>query len=148
MVKWCKHWSGSGSHLGWMETEKSITSPFYIYRCSVSKTHSPIQKRILTHYFSTHRRSGIKSIKCLVCLNLNKVTHLYGRILHLRLGRKKKRAWHTMGLATIADLFEEGVFYSCYAVVLVLFFCSLCKWKVGEKNVILFWKYQTSTEDL
>lgn len=23
-----KHWSGSGSHLEWMEIEKSLTSPF------------------------------------------------------------------------------------------------------------------------
>lgn len=41
---------------------------------------------ILIHYFSTHEMCGTKSVKCLVCLNINKVTHLYGKILQSKQG--------------------------------------------------------------
>lgn len=81
-VKLCKHWSGSGSHLGWMEIEKLLTSCF---RCidalSQKPSQSPYEGGINRVHFNTHVRFGTKSIKRLACLNINKVTHLYEKIL-------------------------------------------------------------------
>ena len=130
LVRLCEHWSERDSTLGWLEIEKSLTFPFsYIDALSQKLANAHLVNPILQH-----SRDVWNKIHKL--LRLSQYKQSYSSIWEnpaVKIGKKTVfwRTWYTKGIATIRDVFEEGILYSFQGLKE--------KYNLNDKGD--FWKY-------
>lgn len=128
MAKIARYWHTAGKEAAWMEVEKRVCLPFQPVEV-LSQKRFNITNPILIH----SRAVWIRVHK------MFKLTHTlqrYSSLWHnpdVCVGKKPIywKRWHSSGLGTINDLFEDGVFLS-YEKLLEKFHL------VGKDN---FWKF-------
>lgn len=131
MFKMGEHWTQNDSKLGWVEIERSLTSPLkYTDVISQKLPDAKIDNPIFQH----SRNVWIKVHKLLgLCPYKQPYSSIWENPV-IKIGKKQVywKTWYDKGICTIADLFEEdGVFISFQGLK--------DKYNMNDKGD--FWKY-------
>ncbi len=128
MAKLAKHWNNNNAQLDWVTIEKTLSWPYspieHLSQC-LDTTTNPIMKHSREVWAKIHKMHKLSQCK-------QPYSSLwYNSVICIGKSPIYWKKWHTNGLCTVTDLFEQGVFMSYNNLVQ----------KYNLKGKDNFWKY-------